>query len=93
MTAALNDPAYAWSTVAWICIVGSIFVGFAVSAFIAKRGRPVIAATVPLWLFAPTALASTMLDGIFSWTGVCIIAGLALAFAALTWGSLKGWDM
>lgn len=84
------NSAFAWSTVAWIWIVGSIFGGFALSAAIARAGKKIAAASVPLWLFAPVALASTSPGGQLSWIDTGIILAFAALLAAVTWGYTRG---
>lgn len=90
MTPEMNSHSISWtSTLVWLATVCSIYVGFLISGKLARAGKGFVAATVPLWIFAPTALIAHAVGSELSNEDIWIILGFAGVLALVTWGHLR----
>ena len=86
----MADHSINWAaTFTWLTAVSSIYVGFALSAKLAKSGQRLLAATVPMWLFAPVTLLLQLWGGGASSVTTWPIFGFAVVLSFVTWGGMR----
>jgi hypothetical protein len=73
----------------WLVVVGSVYLGFALSGMFARMGRRWLAVSVPLWFFAPISLLLESLGDGASNENICVFLGFAVVLAFVTWGHLR----
>lgn len=79
-------------TAAWLGAICSVYGGFLLSGKLARLGKPLLAASVPLWVFAPTTTLLQLWGGSVSKTDVFAIFGFAFLLALVTWGYVRKVD-
>lgn len=77
------------ATFAWLAAICSVYLGFVLSGKLARSGKRLLAATVPIWVFMPTTLLLQFWQGGVSGADIWAIVGFAGVLALVTWGHMR----
>jgi hypothetical protein len=77
------------ATIGWLAVVASVYGGFLLSGVLRRAGKGRLAVSVPVWVFAPTALLFEWLGSGISKQDAMLIAGFAIFLSVITWAQMR----
>jgi len=87
-----SNPSSWLPTAAWLGAILSVYLGFILSGKLARAEKPLLAISVPVWVFAPTMTLLQSWGGGVSKTDVLAILGFAAVLVLVTWGYVRKAD-